>query len=50
MSKKKMNKKENQNDGTIFLETVENKIEVAFAKSKEEKVVSEPKPKSGKGL
>jgi hypothetical protein len=50
MAKKKMNKEKNQNDGANFTQTVEKKIQEAITKGKDQKVISEPKPKSGKGL
>lgn len=45
-----MNKNENQSDGANFAETVEKKIQEVITKGKDEKVITEPKPKSGKGL
>ena len=45
-----MNNKENQKNGTVFTEAVEKKIQEAITKGKDHKVISEPKPKSGKGL
>lgn len=50
MVKKKMDKKEKQNVGGNFLETVEKKIQEAITKGRDQHVISEPKPKSGKGL
>ena len=45
-----MNNKENQKSDSAFAELVEKKIQVSITKSKNSKKISEPKPKSGKGL
>lgn len=47
-----MNKEKKHSDGANFRETVEKKIQEAItkAKGKDQKVISELKPKSGKGL
>lgn len=50
MKNKKMNRKEKQNDNSVFTEDVEKKIQETITKGKDQKVISEPKPKSGKGL
>jgi len=45
-----MNNRENQKEGTVFTEAVEKKIQEVITKGKDQKVITEPKPKSGKGL
>ncbi len=45
-----MNKDEKQNDNSVFTEDVEKKIQEAITKGKGQKVISELKPQSGKGL
>jgi hypothetical protein len=50
MVKMKINKEKKQNGSANFTEAVEKKIQELIIKGKEEKAISEPKPKSGKGL
>jgi hypothetical protein len=45
-----MKKEKNQNNGVNFTEAVEKKIQEAITKGKDQKAITGPKPKSGKGL
>lgn len=45
-----MNTKEKQIKKLAFSDLVEKKIQGLITKGKDHKVISEPKPKSGKGL
>jgi hypothetical protein len=45
-----MTKKGKHKNNSVFTEGVEKKIKEAITKSKDRKLISEPKPKSDKGL